>query len=319
MLFRPLSLALTVVFASLALSLVSAHAAAPSNDCSPVDLRGPTLGAPRDQGDTGWCFNYAAADLLDFHISKRVSVTDLGIQNHEKSPSGVLTLDRFSKPDAKIGYGGRISNALKRVRRGYVCLEDDLSSESFAKITETVARGNRSQTSANLDIKAANLEILKIKKALDAGSKPASWIAFPGLERAAFYKILKNNRADEIWENLIQASCGDRREATGHFKIDQKTSMDQALDQGKIIGIEYDAAILKSKNSSEYYPHASTVVGRRANPRTGKCELLIRNTWGEDCKGYRRDLECDRGNIWVDRAELDDVVSGTVVIQSSEL
>ncbi len=312
------SIPFALVLAQACLGVFSQSSLA-AESCSAIDLRGGFLGPVRDQGKTGWCFNYAAADLLDFHIGKRISVTDLGIQNHEKSFSGRTTLDRFAKPDQKIGYGGKIAASLKHVRRGHVCLEEDLSSERFEKISETVSRGKPVRTSAQLDIEATNLEILKIKKTLDSNGKPQSWIAFPGTDRASFYEIVQNHRADEIWENLIQVSCGDRREATGHYKINTRMNIDQALEQGKIAGIEYDASFLKTRNSQLYAPHASTIVGRRTNPRTGKCEFLLRNTWGEDCKGYRRDIDCELGHLWVDREELDDALSGTVVLEAAEI
>lgn len=41
-------------------------------DCTPTDLR-PALGAPRDQGETGWCFAHTTADLLSQTLGFRVS------------------------------------------------------------------------------------------------------------------------------------------------------------------------------------------------------------------------------------------------------
>lgn len=52
-----------------------------ADSCSPVDLR-PSLGAPRDQGDTGWCFANTAADLLSVKLKKRISAYDLAISHH---------------------------------------------------------------------------------------------------------------------------------------------------------------------------------------------------------------------------------------------
>jgi hypothetical protein len=55
--------------------------------------------------------------------------------------------------------------------------------------------------------------------------------------------------------------------------------------------------------------HASLVIGRRKNPRTGSCEFRIRNSWGPSCGSrkkpkYSKDWDCDHGNIWVSQDAL---------------
>lgn len=51
--------------------------------------------------------------------------------------------------------------------------------------------------------------------------------------------------------------------------------------------------------------HASLVIGKRRDPKTGNIQVRIRNSWGDSCFArnkpmYSKDWECDRGNIWVD-------------------
>ena len=51
--------------------------------------------------------------------------------------------------------------------------------------------------------------------------------------------------------------------------------------------------------------HASLVIGRRKDPDSGKCQFLVRNSWGTGCDGYRQaGWDCEHGNIWVDEAAL---------------
>ncbi len=54
--------------------------------------------------------------------------------------------------------------------------------------------------------------------------------------------------------------------------------------------------------------HVSLVVGRRQ--QGGKCQYLVRNTWGTSCSFYKK-WECDKdasgqgtGGFWVDAATL---------------
>jgi hypothetical protein len=58
--------------------------------------------------------------------------------------------------------------------------------------------------------------------------------------------------------------------------------------------------------------HASLVIGQRRDPTTGKCQFLVRNSWGPQCGRYAEgdwggSNYCDPargGNIWVDAREL---------------
>jgi hypothetical protein len=52
------------------------------SSCEPVDLRGPALGAVRDQGAVGWCYAFSVADLLSHHTGVRVSAGALAV-NYE--------------------------------------------------------------------------------------------------------------------------------------------------------------------------------------------------------------------------------------------
>lgn len=46
--------------------------------------------------------------------------------------------------------------------------------------------------------------------------------------------------------------------------------------------------------------HASLVIGQRMNG--GKCQFLVRNSWGSSCAGYS--WPCQNGNIWIDSDRL---------------
>jgi hypothetical protein len=51
--------------------------------------------------------------------------------------------------------------------------------------------------------------------------------------------------------------------------------------------------------------HEALVIDERANPRTGRCEFLVRKSWGTDCAQYHRaGWDCEHGQIWVDSEDL---------------
>lgn len=61
-------------------------------------------------------------------------------------------------------------------------------------------------------------------------------------------------------------------------------------------------------------PHASLVVGRRKT-FFGRCQYLIRNSWGKGCDRYNFDWDCDDGNIWVDEETLTSNTYRTTLLQ----
>ena len=90
------------------------------------------------------------------------------------------------------------------------------------------------------------------------------------------------------------------------------------------IGIGYCSAVLKQGRAFKFIytkakacgRHASLVIGRRADPTDlSRQQLLIRNTWGNNCGSYHRDWTCDgpKGSIWVDENILAEAIFETQV------
>lgn len=71
------------------------------------------------------------------------------------------------------------------------------------------------------------------------------------------------------------------------------------------VGISYCSVVLTSKTTggldggnnikSNCRPHASVIIGRRISS-AGKCQYLVRNSWG---KGYVYPWESSRGDVWI--------------------
>lgn len=90
--------------------------------------------------------------------------------------------------------------------------------------------------------------------------------------------------------------------------------LDKGLRRAMPIAVSYCSSILaegrgfktKDPNTDDCGRHASLITGRRKNPQSGRCELLIRNTWGNSCGSYSKDWTCDsaKGSVWVDEQVL---------------
>ena len=105
----------------------------------------------------------------------------------------------------------------------------------------------------------------------------------------------------------------------GHYEESQKKKfylqIHTLLEKKQIIGIEYCAQVLTFKNANLFYKnrriknkcyrHASLIVGRRV--QEGKCQLLLRNSWGTNCRYPWKCLKNKKGEemgIWVDEESM---------------
>lgn len=95
-----------------------------------------------------------------------------------------------------------------------------------------------------------------------------------------------------------------------------KRSLHAALDlkNPQPAGISYCSSVYFDKNSSLLDPkrpcgldHGSVVIGRRKTPQ-GKCEFLVRNSWGPYCHyGTLYDGQnCEKGQYWIEENRLAD-------------
>ena len=63
------------------------------------------------------------------------------------------------------------------------------------------------------------------------------------------------------------------------------------------IGINTDGNIIDEKKCEA---HSVLLIGKRQNPQNGRCEFLIRNSWGTSCGNMLDNWKCENGNFWID-------------------
>lgn len=286
----------------------SGIAASNKSSCERKDLRNETLGAPRDQDSIGWCYAFAAADLLTYKTGKKVSASDVSL-NYE---SGWVKDLGVTLGRSEATYeGGRIEGALEKMKEKGICLEkdfrsDDMAGGSLREMVDTVDKAKKKYE--------------KGQRICDTGQAATSEL-FPNINMNDYYEILdKSSRAGFLSE-LQQKSCGKRESASnievinengvfGDLSDQKKLSemIDAQLDKNNIAGIGYDARPLISqqfeREGSEQFMHGSIVVGRRFNKKSNSCEYLIRNSWGKSCETYRSPLDCEEGNVWIPKEDL---------------
>jgi hypothetical protein len=253
------------------------------------------LGKSRDQGDIGWCYAYAVADLISAKIGARVSAVDLAILNNTPNDFAKIWHEmwRIKQSDQGGGLESVVANLVKQ--RGWVCSESDLrSDDENNRPTISSIRNLESDTPVNCDRAVHNLA--------------------PNVASQAMLEIVSAvNIADRIGA-LDTAACMHKidvaklqfatQEAPFTSVPDMLSTLDQQLDANNVVEIGYNDKFLQNLKSSEYGGHASTIAGRFFNEATGECEYMIHNTWGTGCDAYDRGLRCVNGNIFVPKSVL---------------
>jgi hypothetical protein len=103
-------------------------------------------------------------------------------------------------------------------------------------------------------------------------------------------EMLNPSKPPEEWQPFSVSYCGEvLRRGASFDGLNRTRQSDKKSGQSKC-----------EDSDGDHSNHASTIIGRRYNETSGKCQLLIKNTWGKKCSDYSSDWECDKGKIWVD-------------------
>lgn len=287
-------------------SALTAHA----QSCGSVDLRttpgGRAMGPVRNQGDLPWCISFVYADLASYRSRQRFSAVAMGINTNTAMESGFVQ-------SAKNLWNGRapvtqyhptnFRNAFEANRRALQCLEEDLPSND----------------NGNFQVMARIRELAEIKKQYDETHACTQTqlrtmqTFFPKAKPKVILDILHHSYKADFHTALYRANCAERNlrmPAVSMGSSNRFETIDEQLSAGNPVAINYGSGVLKKLDTSSKFGHASTVVARRM--RAGKCEYLVRNSWGRSCRSYDKRLPCEEGNIWVPGDKLKEV-TGVVV------
>lgn len=264
------------------------------------------FGRVRDQTNMDWCYSFVAADLLSTKTKTPISAASLSALYGKFINRGHGTQAR-GKPSEII------SKTIELAEKNGACSESDFPSE--------FKNGGASYVE---NLRA----FMKTKEVNRNSTKPPSKLEAKGCHSSSLLNTAqKNNHSDlqQIRENMfndheLQAfesrACDKKRiksppvtivavpnQGSPTYLIDE---MDKLIDNDKPLGINYYSGFLKETTATQMEAHASIIVGRELDAVTGKCEYLIRNSWGKDCKkmpGIPPE-KCKNGYFLVPREEL---------------
>lgn len=296
----------------------------------------------RNQGSIGWCYAFSTADLVSYETGENISANHIAQMNNmairqeavvhglknsvtslmsgttEENHLGVNNLSEglaMASDTPTNRESGLEHLSYRRVRdRGGFCRESDLPSGT----AEGEGLGDAIEVFHELDaelVEARGSEEEKILIAQRFCQENQALIQnyFPNGFDTNVVDALANAEGGDSFNYLSQQQCNDKIPLNEEIRVGSGTidEIDHALDQGGIISVAYytDMLGVPSEVSDTGEPiesHSSTIVGRKWDESSGRCQYLLRNSWGEDCAQYsnQAQIDCESGSLWVYEDEL---------------
>lgn len=286
--------------------------------CSQTDIRNtnPKIRAskelkdhftkPRDQDSIGWCYAFAAADLLSAEVGAPVSAFHTSVLYNNKLDGKLFSKMLHSKNAFnEVMEGGYPDKAMAYlVENGRVCKEKDLPfDENYGQETYSFI---------------AHLEYLKKQyknKQIDYDkfcSEANQTLVGKELRSQTddVLRFLTNENLSLALLKIIQEHCKNKMIPVPKLTVNSKSvpnsnkdagklfqDLNTILDRGTPFEIAYNIKHIVHKGQRGY--HSSIVTGRRWNKN--QCQYKVRNSWGKSCASYSNVVECDKdtGSFWV--------------------
>lgn len=294
---------------SILLVFISPLAHANSNDCQPVDLRAE-FGPPRDQGNIGWCYSHAAADLLEHYFRKDlrapISAKHIALSSnyhwigHNFSEHGSMLLSiqyileqgTCSSEIDKLIFGINPSfKVTEKINSLYEVF--DYLKAGHNRIAQDKLLRYQSQWGAKINpYQKAILEIMRLSNKANVIGNIYDFLCKNN-------QIKFSNKPRLRWRSILK----------GNFKSSVIETLNEQLSLGKPVGMTYFFSIFKNTDEKKTSSglHESLIVGRRWNKSGNSCQYLVRNTWSTRCTGYKDPgvrANCENGYVWLDFSNL---------------
>jgi len=321
---------------------------AAEQSCDHLDLR-PQMGAPWDQGDTGWCYAFTAAQLVSFKLQKKISAFDLALQANFSSLEELKKLEdpriqsylkinadifdqiqetrsleserlRSSKiltPSGFLEVGGEEHHAILMANTKGFCLENSLpSQENAMKKTFSIAQKKWLKSEQNR--KSADLQTPQILGILkDPRAKRAAKALLDEADLRCGPRLKLANPLLPVSILAAEDAAGLKRtfptqKALTWNRNRMFSHINQALNEGRPVTIGYDAhEVQDTPNDGESGEHSSLIVARKK--MKGTCYYFVRDSYGKSCDQYQTKFKsrCEeaQGGIWVKDTDLNSIYS----------
>lgn len=283
-----------------------------------INVKEPlSLSRPKNQDTIGWCYSYTASDLVAHVLGKEPSAVHMA----------TLMNDKFLFKMFGVKEGGFTDSVIKEMIDEGMCLEKDLPSTDYKFVTrgydlkklfdEIVELSKKYYQSPNHNSDdfplTKNNEFSENDVLVELCTKRNNLLRgmgelFPNASLNQISEILLKSDPSTAFKKITDLSCPiEKGSDVKSLKVktvgaNEKifSTIDDQLSKGNILGLHYTAEFLYDyKSGTTFANHASSIVGRRFNPKTQSCEYLLRNSWGKECGSYNRNYECRDGHVWI--------------------
>lgn len=278
--------------------------------CGDKIVESPTVNLQnvRDQDSIGWCYAYLAADLLSFKLGKKISAVSLFSSS---------TNEEIKNDLGDENSGGNIKKSIEGFlkRKNGLCLEEDLPSSDFKFCLDKNYQGFLKRLLSVVEKGQFDIEMSRgqcFSQQMRA--------AFPGISQNNISRYIAQSGTEKLVEYIYDQMCS--QVSFQGIKIEPKIEplarhggpdgllniINRQIANNDIVGIAYDYSKINPNRPNTL--HGSIIVGRGTNPKTGKCEYLVRNSWGKTCEmPESADITCHKnctgnscrqsGHFWI--------------------
>lgn len=256
--------------------------------------------------DASWCLFWANADLLSFHEGTALSSYDIALQYFN---TDVIRTNQ-PIPDNVMDTGGSLTASLILATQS----SKGICTEAQTNFADGYWPGLATVFSHLVSPKKTLIQVV-------CENNYENMYPFKDIPSDVL-KIVSKLSNDKKAAALLDVTCPryklKNKYGVGNRSIDKTTDdkvmakLDELLDKKEPAIASYDLTFVEIKdlnytrNMEEgYIAHAATIIGRQMNPKTNKCEYLIRASAGNRCPKNTA-FECDRstGLMWVPKENL---------------
>ena len=300
-------------------------------NCKSVDLTDPSylrsvgkenlinhFSEPRDQDSVGWCGAYASADSLSFAVGEPASALDISINQYARNKSKNVNLNSLSgiTPNAASNVAQSVGYCPESVIPSNATGSSNLGGKLLTEIMDAF------QTISN-DFKSRGKPSDYCVRCSVSDSASIIKQALPHVSDAMIKDVLVKFQGDSLAstrELMFKLCQGHRRKVSPtvvtytQSQLRSRNSseiLSNALLNDSMPSIGISAGVFSSVSQD----HEMIVVGQKPG-RNGKCQYIIRNSWGRGCSYYNEPYasSCDasKGTFLMDedtlRANLQDIL-----------
>ena len=292
------------------------------NECTPIDLRNNEINYVRNQKEIAWCYAFTAADMLGhtFKTGEKISAADVALNYNETGVGRfarwldrtvINRNDQNSRNEAHQTGFNKI--ALNQAMKEGHCPERIFPSEAWTQLTRVGDSWEKKVVSLQVAMHAIKA-LHENRTTLTAENLPY-YFSFKNITPQNFVELIQTKRLVNFYNSLRLLACKDDRKEFDHrWKVKMVFRnknifwrVGEQLGLGRIVGLDYDSRILVNREQrgvSLARLHTSAIVGRRWHKESQTCQLLVRDSYGDQCAKYDPTYDCEGGKVWLRESQL---------------